>query len=237
MKIKINLPGLLFVMMLLMFLSRSLKMDWKDWQEFEIPIKLLINDLGISFWRVSGTAIFAWVWGIVFGYFIFHIKFFSRLLLPAINFIRHISPFAWLPFAIIWFGMGEMSVGFVMFITLFFPTIIASSNQFNAVPKEFVEEAKVLGASPFQMFKFVELPLSIIGFLNLFRIIWGLGWTVIIAAEMLGVQNGMGYRLLDFRYLLQYSHMLFYLIVMGVVGILFDSLLRRIIMNFQKKLV
>ena len=79
----------------------------------------------------------------------------------------------------------------------------------------------------------MELPLSFISFLNLFRIIWGLGWSVIIAAEMLGVYSGLGFRLLDFRYLLQYPQMLIYFVVMGSVGILFDWILRKIVEKFE----
>jgi len=62
-----------------------------------------------------------------------------------------------------------------------------------------------------------------------------LGWTVIIAAEMLGVNSGMGFRLLDFRYLLKYPEMLIYFIIMGLTGIIIDSILKRIIYLYIKK--
>ncbi|MCF7794483.1 MAG: ABC transporter permease subunit [Candidatus Cloacimonetes bacterium] len=233
MKRNLNFLGIIFVLLLLILLSISLKIDWQDWQELQFSFKALITDLVISFLRVLLTSLVAWIMGIICGYFIFYLRFCRQLFLPAINFIRHISPFAWLPFAIIWFGLGEASVSFIMFITLFFPTVIAASDQFNSIPHEFIDEAKVLGTSQFQLFKFVELPLSFVGFLNLFRIIWGLGWTVIIAAEMLGVNSGLGFRLLDFRYLLQYPQMLIYFVVMGSVGILFDWMLRKIVVRFE----
>ncbi len=235
MKRNLNFLGIFFVFILLILLSVSLKIDWQDWLELKFSFKTLITDLAISFLRVYLTSFVAWISGIICGYLIFHFKFCRELFLPAINFIRHISPFAWLPFAIIWFGLGEASVSFIMFITLFFPTVIAASDQFNSIPHEFIDEAKVLGASQYQLFKFVELPLSFVGFLNLFRIIWGLGWTVIIAAEMLGVNSGLGFRLLDFRYLLQYPQMLIYFVVMGSVGILFDWMLRDLIEKIEKK--
>jgi len=234
MKKNLNFPGLFFVVLLLILLSVSLKINWQDWQELQFSFKILSIDLGISFMRVLLTSFFAWISGIICGYVIFHFKFCRQLFLPSINFIRHISPFAWLPFAIIWFGLGEASVGFIMFITLFFHTVIAASDQFNSIPHEYLDEANVLGATQFQLFRFVELPLSLIGFLSLFRIIWGLGWTVIIAAEMLGVNSGLGFRLLDFRYLLQYPQMLIYFVVLGSVGIFFDWLLREMIEVMEK---
>ncbi len=70
------------------------------------------------------------------------------------------------------------------------------------------------------------MPLIVGSLFNLFRIIWGLGWATIIAVEMLGVNSGLGFRLLDFRYLLKYPDMLFYVIIMGTIGIFIDYLLR-----------
>ena len=113
-----------------------------------------------------------------------------------------------------------------MFITLFFPTLIASISTFSDIPSEYLDEAQVSGANQFQIFFRIELPLIIGSLFNLFRIIWGLGWATIIAVEMLGVNSGLGFRLLDFRYLLKYPDMLFYVIIMGTIGIFIDYLLR-----------
>ncbi len=123
-----------------------------------------------------------------------------------------------------------------MFITLFFPTLIAASASFSNLPREYLDEGHVLGATQFQIFRHIELPLTFTSLLNLFRIIWGLGWTVIIAAEMLGVNSGMGFRLLDFRYLLKYPEMLIYFIVMGFTGIIVDSILKKIVKIYKNKI-
>ncbi|MEA2096390.1 MAG: ABC transporter permease subunit, partial [Candidatus Cloacimonadota bacterium] len=134
------------------------------------------------------------------------------------------------------FGLGECPVTFIMFITLFFPTLIAASGHFSSLPHEYLDEGHVLGASQLQIFLHIELPLILPSLLNLFRIIWGLGWTVIIAAEMLGVSSGMGFRLLDFRYLLKYPEMLIYFIIMGFTGIIIDSILKVLINYYNKKI-
>ena len=227
--------GGLFVFIFFIILAFSLRISLNDILESRISISLLLSDLVISFLRVTIIAIIAWIIGILGGYLLYYSKSLNNLFLPIINFIRHISPFAWLPFAIIWFGLGEGPVTFIMFITLFFPTLIASSGHFSSLPHEYLDEGHVLGASPLQMFLHIELPLP--SLLNLFRIIWGLGWTVIIAAEMLGVSSGMGFRLLDFRYLLKYPEMLIYFIIMGFTGILVDSILKILINSYNKKLL
>ena len=207
-----NFGGIILLFAILILLSISLQINIKDFSISKEFIKILIQDILISFTRVTFVTLFAWISGTIIGYLIFHFDFLERLLLPSINFIRHISPFAWLPFAIIWFGLGESPIIFIMFITLVFPVIIASTQIFSAIPKELKDEAKVSGAGLLQLFWNVELPVSFGGLINLFRIIWALGWATIIAAEMLGVKSGLGFRLLDFRYLLQYSKMLIYLV-------------------------
>ena len=146
--------------------------------------------------------------------------------MPAINFFRQISPFAWLPFSIIWFGLGEYPIFFVIFITLLFPIIIAAEEIFSRITREIREEAEVAGASRFFLFRRIYLPLSIPSLINLFRIMWSLGWTSIIAAEMLGVSQGLGFRLLEFRYLIQHDKMFFYLLILGLIGVSSDFLIR-----------
>jgi NitT/TauT family transport system permease protein len=205
-------------------------------KQLQLPsISLLLADLAVSFLRVLGSTLAAWLLGIAAGYPLFVSISLQQLFLPIINFIRQISPFAWLPFAIIWFGIGELSLTFIMLITLLFPAILGSFQQFSSLKKTLLEEADVLGANHWQKFWHIQLPLALPGLLNLFRILWGLGWSVIIAAEMLGVDNGMGFRMLDFRYLLKYPQMLSYFIVLGIIGITTDIVIQNLSRKIRKK--
>ncbi|MDP8269236.1 MAG: ABC transporter permease subunit [Candidatus Tenebribacter davisii] len=227
--------GGLLVLLFFIILALSLGITLSEILNSRLSIDLLMKDLMISFLRVTIISIIAWVSGVLGGYLLYYSAILNNLFIPIINFIRHISPFVWLPFAIIWFGLGESPVIFIMFITLFFPTLIASSGHFSNLPHEYLDEGHVLGASHLQMFIHIELPLTLPSLMHLFRLIWGLGWTVIIAAEMLGVNNGMGFRLMDFRYLLKYPEMFIYFITMGFAGIIVDSLLNILINRSNKK--
>lgn len=227
--------AVLLILLIFLLLAISLDVSFSDIFQIKISASRLLFDILITFLRVSITTLCAWICGIAVGYFLFQSNILSNLLLPTINLIRHISPFAWLPFAIIWFGLGEPSIFFVMFITLFFPTVIAVSDFFSTIPGEYIDEAQVCGASRSQLFFQIELPLILNNLLNLLRVIWGLGWSVIVAAEMLGVNSGLGFRLLDFRYLLKYPEMLVYLLVMGGLGILFDKFLFFLIRLYRNK--
>jgi NitT/TauT family transport system permease protein len=230
--IRINFPGLGILLLLILLLMRSMETEFKDLIFLEFSVKLLLKDILYSFLRVSLASVAAWISGIIAGYLLLNYTPLFNMLIITVNFVRHISPFAWLPFAIIWFGLGEAPISFIMFITLFFPTLIAAMNTFSNIPQEFLEEAQVLGATKSQTLFKIEIPLSLKDLLNTFRIIWGLGWTTIIAVEMLGVNSGMGFRILDFRYLLNYPAMIIYIIIMGIIGILIDYLLRKLIALF-----
>jgi len=229
--IKTRLPGFLILFLLILLLIGSMDTTLKNIFSTELSLEVLLTDILYSFLRVTLSSFAAGICGIIIGYLLFHFKILFNFLITSINFVRHISPFAWLPFSIIWFGLGEGPITFILFITLFFPTLIAVMTILSNIPREYLEEAQVLGASKLQIFLKIEIPLSLTDFLNTFRIIWGLGWTTIIAVEMLGVNSGLGFRLLDFRYLMNYSAMIIYIIIMGSIGILIDYLLRILILK------
>jgi ABC-type nitrate/sulfonate/bicarbonate transport system permease component len=226
---KKNFSGIFLLLLLVLLLMYSMETGFRELLATEISGDLLVNDIISSFLRVTLATLAAWISGIIIGYLMYNFKVLFDLLIVAVNFVRHISPFAWLPFAIIWFGLGEAPISFILFITLFFPTLIAAMSTLAGIPREFLEEAQVLGASRYQIFRKIQLPLALKDLINTLRIIWGLGWTTIIAVEMLGVNNGLGFRLLDFRYLMNYSAMIIYIIIMGTIGVIVDFLLRKLI--------
>ncbi len=189
---------------------------------------ILIQDLSITFLRVSGWSLLSWVLGISIGYACYKSKLIEVLSMPIVNVIRHISPFCWLPLIILFAGIGEMAVGITLLISLAFHGVIVTLQILNNLPRQVVEQARLDGTSGWNMFWYIELPICKAEAIDLFRVLWGVGWSSIIAAEMLGVQSGMGYRLLDFRYLLRYQDMLVYISVIGAVGMLCDALLKSI---------
>lgn len=225
----IHIAGFIIVIFFLMIIAHTISVGWKDILFLRLNPVMLLKDLIFSFLRVTVVALLMIVCSTVFAYFLYVFIKVRLLLNPLIQFIRHISPFAWLPFAIIWFGIGELPVAFVMAVTLFFPMLVNILAVFENIPRKFIYEAMVCGASKIQIAFKVEFPLGLKGILNVFRVTWGLGWAMIIAAEMLGVYSGLGFRMLDFRYLLDYGNMMVYFIIMGLLGIIFDYFMRWII--------
>lgn len=223
--ILVRLGSFLLIIIMLLILVYSLDLSIVSLISIRTPLTVIVTDLIYSFARVTIITLAAWIIAIITGACINTFPVVRQLTFPLVNLLRHISPFAWFPFAIIWFGLGEYPIAFVLFITLFFPALITAVEVFANIPGEFTDEAKVCGADIFQQFYYIEMPIGLTQLMNLFRVLWGVGWTMVIAAEMLGTAKGLGYRLLDFRYLLHYEEMIVYIAVMGLVGVAVDEVL------------
>ncbi len=224
-----RIGSIFLIILMLSILVFSLNLSVTSFATLHIPVRVIATDLVYSFLRVTIVAVMAWIVAILAGACINGSRLIRGLTMPTVNLLRHISPFAWFPFAIIWFGLGEYPIAFVLFITLFFPALVSTVEIFANIPREYIDEANICGANVIQQFYYIELPINLIQLINLFRVLWGVGWTMVIAAEMLGTARGLGYRLLDFRYLLHYEEMIVYIAIMGLVGVIVDEILIRIV--------
>lgn len=190
--------------------------------------EFLLSDILISLARVFTVCSFTWMLCVISGLVMHKYRFLYRLFLPVINFFRQISPFVWLPFAIIIAGLGELPIGIVLFAAMYFPGVIMVYETIDSFPKDVYEEAITSGANRRQLFLQIELPMLRKQLFNIYRILWSVGWSTVIAAEMLGVSSGLGFRLLDYRYLLNYRMMLIYIGIIGCIGVLSDYLFSKL---------
>lgn len=189
---------------------------------------MLLNDLFATFIRVLIWTLLSWLGALLTGFACYRSRLISRGIMPVVNFMRHVSPFCWLPLIIIAAGIGEIAVGITLLISMLFHGVIVTVEMLRSLPRVIVEQAVLDGAAGGKLLRHIEIPLSMGGIIDLFRVLWGVGWSAVIAAEMLGVSTGMGYRLLDFRYLMRYPEMLGYIAVIGGIGIVSDQLLIRL---------
>ncbi|MCD4828991.1 MAG: ABC transporter permease subunit [Candidatus Cloacimonetes bacterium] len=221
-----SLAGFIALPPLALLLAVSLDVPLVNVWSALLRLPALLPDFFATLARVTLVALGAWLAAMAFARLLSLAPVAWSLTQPLVQFARHVSPFAWFPFAIIWFGLGEAPAVFVLFVALFFPALVAARTTLEGLPVVYIEEARVSGATEWQIALRVELPLLAGPLLGLLRVLWGLGWTAGIAVEMLGVRNGMGFRLLDFRYLQQHDNMIATLLVMGFAGLLVDLLLR-----------
>lgn len=198
-----------------------------------VSFDILLNDLYVTLARVLVSSLLAWLLGLCIALLLKRFKLLEHLLIHPINFIKQISPFAWMPVSIMLFGLGEYSIAMVMLISMLLPGILLSLDMFRTLPKEIIDEAHSAGAHGAFLIWHIELPLCASALINQYRFLWTIGWNTVIAAEMLGVSQGLGFRLLDYRYLLAYKEMMIYILIIGLVGIISDYWLRRFAQNFE----
>jgi len=147
---------------------------------------------------------------------------------PLIELLRPIPPLAWIPFAIIWFGLTASAAGFIFFIGAVFPVIINTYSGFRGVPRVFVEAAKMLGCTKnLHLIRYIAFPAALPSVASGIRIATGVGWMCLVAAELFGVSNyGLGQKLWFFYNLHQMDSVVVYMIILGLIGLAFDMIFR-----------
>ena len=153
---------------------------------------------------------------------------FDAFLDPLIELLRPIPPLAWIPFAIIWFGLTASAAGFIIFAGAVFPIIINTYSGFRGVPRIFVEAAKMLGCTKNRdLIRYIAFPAALPSVAAGIRIATGVGWMCLVAAELFGVSNyGLGQKLWFFYSLHQMDSVVVYMIILGLIGLAFDMVFR-----------
>jgi NitT/TauT family transport system permease protein len=176
---------------------------------------------------MAGGLLIALPIGMIMGWF----KFVDNILDPIVEILRPIPPLAWIPFAIIWFGITNSAAGFIIFIGAVFPILINTYVGFKSLPKVYVESAKVLGATKdIDLIRYVALPFALPSIAGGIRIAMGIAWMCLVAAEMFGVsKNGLGFKIWDSYGHYRMDEVFMYMIVLGLLGLLIDHTFRYLV--------
>ncbi len=152
----------------------------------------------------------------------------ESLLDPIIEILRPIPPLAWIPFAIIWFGLTSFSGGFIIFVGAVFPVIINTYSGFRSVPRVFVEAAQMLGCTRnLNLIRYIAFPAALPSVAAGIRVATGVGWMCLVAGELFGVSNyGLGQKLWFFYSIHQMDSVVVYMIILGLIGLAFDMVFR-----------
>ena len=138
-----------------------------------------------------------------------------------------ISPLAWAPIVIVAVGVGSAPVIFLISVTAVWPLAMGSAAGVKAIAPGWKSVATSLGASKFESLRFVTAPAMRGHVLTASRLALGVAWIVLVPAEMLGVDSGLGYAILNARDQLNYSSLGGTVLLVGVIGFALDSLFRR----------
>lgn len=137
---------------------------------------------------------------------------------PLIELIRPISVLAWIPLAILWFGLGDHSAWFIIFLGSFFPIFTNTYLGARSVAPIHVRVAQSFGAGKLLFIRQVLLPSSLPYIVAGLRVGLGVGWTCVIAAELIAATSGLGYMIQLARTLIETEKVMAGMIVIGVIG-------------------
>lgn len=152
----------------------------------------------------------------------------EQALEPVVALVRPIPPIAWIPLAILWFGLGDRSAFFVVAYAAFFPIFLNVVAGIMGVERQLLNAATTLGAGRQYLLRHVILPASIPQIFIGMRTGFGISWMAIVAAELIGAQSGLGYMIEYYRRLLSPAEVITGMITIGILGYLFDTLLQRL---------
>ncbi len=138
----------------------------------------------------------------------------------SMDLLSSIPPIAWTPIAILWFGIGNAPALFIVFLGSFFPMFISVYSGINRVDSELKNAARTLGAEPFFVVRSVTLPAALPQILTGIRTGIGVAWFNVIAAELIGVRSGLGYKIQLNRTLLFSENVIAIMLIIGFLGFL-----------------
>jgi ABC-type nitrate/sulfonate/bicarbonate transport system permease component len=194
------------------------------------PGNLLHNHVLYSLYRVALGYVIAALLAIPLGLLMGWSAGLLRMIRPLFELVRPIPPLAWIPIAILWFGIGIKSAAFIIFLGAFFPILLNTISGVLSIHPILIEAARTLHAREKDIFLKVLLPGAVPSIFVGMRIGIGIGWMTLVAAEFTGVKEGygLGYMIMTARDIQRPDEILAGMLVIGVIGLLIDIGLRAI---------
>lgn len=148
---------------------------------------------------------------------------------PLLQVLRPISPIAWIPIAILWFGVSDAAPIYLIFLASVFPITVSAIAAVHNLQPVYLRAARNFELTGIQLFRRVVLPASLPQILTGVRIALGVAWLVVVAAEMIAVSSGLGFLIIDARNAgKRYDLVVAGMVLIGAIGFLLDLLVRRI---------
>ncbi len=192
------------------------------------PGYLLHNHALYSIYRVIIGYGLACLMSIPLGLLMGWSERFHSLISTIVDVVRPIPPLAWIPIAILWFGIGIKSAAFIIFLGAFPPILLSTISGVRSINPRLIEAARMLHAREKDIFFKVLLPGSIPSIFTGMRIGIGIAWMTLVAAEFTGVKEGygLGYMIMTSRDLQKPNEIIAGMLVIGLIGLIIDKGIR-----------
>jgi NitT/TauT family transport system permease protein len=193
---------------------------------------LLFKYVISSLFRVTWAFLLAVLIGVPLGLLMGWFARAYEALNPLIQVLRPISPIAWIPLSILWFGVEEYAPIFLIFLASIFPIAVSATAAVQNIQAVYLRAARNFGLTRVQLFLRVILPATLPQILTGLRIALGIAWLVVVAAEMIVVNpqsGGLGYLIIDARNAgSRYDLVVAGMVIIGIIGLVLDLLMRQL---------
>jgi NitT/TauT family transport system permease protein len=190
---------------------------------------LLLKYVVASLFRVTWGFSLAILVGVPLGLFLGWFRLAYQAFNPLIQILRPISPIAWIPLAILWFGVSDATPVFLIFLSSVFPITVSATAAVQNLHPVYLRAARNFELGRMRLFRRVILPATLPQILTGIRIALGIAWLVVVAAEMIAVNSGLGYLIIDARNAgKRYDLVVAGMVVIGLIGLALDLVVRRL---------
>ena len=190
---------------------------------------VLFKYIVASLFRVSAGFLLALLVGVPLGLLL---GWFGRAFdafNPAIQVLRPISPIAWIPVAILWFGVSDLAPIFLIFLASLFPITTSAIAAVQNIQLVHLRAARNFGVKGPTLFRKIVFPATLPQIITGVRLALGVAWLVVVAAEMIAVNSGLGYLIIDARNAgMRYDLVVAGMMLIGLIGLVLDFLVRRL---------
>ncbi len=182
-------------------------------------LKYVVASLFRVTWGFIPAAVLAIPLGLTIGWY----RRAELAINPLLQILRPISPLAWIPLAILWFGVGDLAAVFLIFMGCFFPLMLTAIGAVQSTPDVYIEAGRNFGLRPAAFIYRVLYPAAVPQLILGLRITLGIAWLVVVAAEMIAVNSGLGFLIVDARNAgNRYDLVVAGMLMIGVIGLLLD---------------
>jgi NitT/TauT family transport system permease protein len=187
----------------------------------------LWRDIGASLMRVGVGFLLAVSIAVPLGLWMGWVKGAFSTLNPIFQILRPISPIAWIPIAILWFGVGDAAPIFLIFMSSVFPMVVQTTAGVHTIERRYLRAAENFGVSRYILFSRVIIPAVLPQIIVGMRIGLGVAWLVVVAAEMIALRSGLGYLIIDSRNAgNRYDLVIGGMVIIGLIGLSLDGAMR-----------
>ncbi|MDW4334662.1 ABC transporter permease [Staphylococcus saprophyticus] len=182
----------------------------------------IFSHLFISLFRFIGGFVLAILIGVPIGFLLGRVNALFHAIEPLLQLIRPISPIAWSPFVVLWFGIGSLPAMAIIFIAAFFPIVFNTIKGIRHIEPQYLKIASNLNLTGWQLYKNILFPGAFKHIMGGIHMAVGTSWIFLVSGEMIGAQSGLGFLIVDARNMLNLEDVLAAIFFIGLFGFIID---------------